>query len=320
MPDFLDLLSPPAADLQAMLTHARWRKSRRGGRPLGAADDDQPLAGRLGALLFEKPSTRTRLSFDAGLRQLGGQPVVIGAQEAQWIRGETPEDTAKVLSRYVDLLVLRLGDDAVLRRMAQASAIPVINGLTGSGHPCQILADLMTFAEHKGALRGRVLAWYGDGNNMLISWLEAAPRFDFILHIAVPPEDLPARARLQPALDSGHARLFDDPLAAAAGADCVMTDVWSSKSDEKGGEEKGDKEKSAARRRRLARFRVGAAVMQAAAEGAIFMHCLPAHRGEEVEAGVIDGKQSVVFDEAENRLHIQKAIMLWCCGAPLAGV
>jgi ornithine carbamoyltransferase len=266
----------------------------------------RPLAGKTLALIFEKPSTRTRVSFEVAMRQLGGDVVVLSAKEMQIGRGETVGDTSRVLSRYVDAMVLRTNRTATLHELAQHSTVPVINGLTDSSHPCQLMADVLTFEEHRGPIAGQTIAWCGDGNNVARTWIQAAARFDFTLRIATPsalqpPAELIAWARSEGA----KLELTDDPVAAVGGARCVVTDTWVSMSDEPG----------QARHALLAPFRVTASLMATAAPDAIFMHCLPAHRGEEVAAEVIDGPQSVVFDEAENRLHAQKGILAWVLGA-----
>jgi len=262
----------------------------------------RPLAGKSVALVFEKPSTRTRVSFEVGVRQLGGEPVVLSGKDMQLGRGETVADTARVLSRFVDAIMLRTDAHAKLQEMADYATVPVINGLTAEGHPCQIMADVLTFEEHRGPIAGQVVAWCGDGNNVARSWIEAAVRFGFTLRLATPealrpPEDVLAWARAQ----GGRIEVTEDAAAAVAGARCVVTDTWVSMSDDP----------KSNRHNLLVPFRVDEALMARAAPDAIFMHCLPAHRGEEVTAGVIDGPQSVVFDEAENRLHAQKGVLAW---------
>ncbi|MEC9367640.1 MAG: ornithine carbamoyltransferase [Pseudomonadota bacterium] len=257
------------------------------------------------AMLFDKPSTRTRVSFDVAMRQLGGQTIVLNRSDMQLGRGETIADTAQVLSRFVDIIMIRTGPHTNLTELAGNAAIPVINGLTDDSHPCQVMADVMTFEEHVGPIAGRSVAWIGDGNNVSHSWIHAAVRFGFSLRLACPAELRPDAGVLEWARKSGgNIVLGDDPAAAAKGADAILTDVWVSMGD---GEEK--------RRTKLLKpYQVNEALMKSAAPHAIFMHCLPAHRGDEVTAGVIDGPQSVVFDEAENRLHAQKAILAWCLG------
>jgi ornithine carbamoyltransferase len=245
------------------------------------------------------------VSFDVAMRQLGGSTIVLSGKEMQLGRGETVADTARVLSRYVDAIMIRKLDQEFVAELARHASIPVINGLTRKSHPCQVMADIVTFEERKGSIAGRRVAWSGDANNVLNSWIEAAQRFRFQLAIATPPEWQPASALVDWARAGGaDIVLAPTPEGAAAGADCVVTDTWVSM---------GDKD-AELRHRILTPYRVTAKVMAAAKPDAIFMHCLPAHRGEEVEAAVIDGPQSVVFDEAENRLHAQKGILAWCFG------
>jgi ornithine carbamoyltransferase len=266
---------------------------------------DKPLAGRTVALIFEKPSTRTRVSFEVGIRQLGGDAIVLSAKEMQLGRGETLADTAKVLSRYVDAIMLRTDSVAKLRELAAHATVPVINGLTDVSHPCQLMADVMTFEEHRGPIAGQVIAWSGDGNNVARSFIQAAARFGFTLRLATPVPLRPPQALVDWARAQGaRIELTDDPAEAVRGARCVVTDTWVSMSDEP----------TSNRHNLLVPYRVDAALMAKAAPDAIFMHCLPAHRGEEVAAEVIDGPQSVVFDEAENRLHAQKGVLLWALG------
>jgi ornithine carbamoyltransferase len=266
----------------------------------------RPLAGKTLALIFEKPSTRTRVSFEVAMRQLGGDAIVLSAKEMQLRRGESVADTARVLSRYVDAIMLRTDRAAKLAEMAAHATVPVINGLTENSHPCQLMADMLTFEEHRGPIAGQVVAWCGDGNNVARSWIEAAARFGFVLRLATPdalrpPETLVDWARLEGA----RIELTEDPEAAVAGARCVVADTWISMSDDP----------AESRHNLLAPYKVTTALMARAAPDAIFMHCLPAHRGEEVDATVIDGPQSVVFDEAENRLHAQKGVLAWALGA-----
>src|SRR5690242_14190425 len=266
----------------------------------------RPLAGKTLALIFEKPSTRTRVSFEVGMRQLGGDVVVLLGREMQLGRGETIADTARVLSRYVDAIVLRTDRASKLQELAEHATVPVINGLTEASHPCQLMAYILTFEEHRGPIAGQVVAWCGDGNNVARSWIEAAVRFGFTLRLATPealqpPAELVAWARAQ----GGRIELTDDPVAAVAGVGCVVTDTWVSMSDDP----------NESRHNLLAPYRVTSRLMAQAAPDAVFMHCLPAHRGEEMDADVIDGPQSVVFDEAENRLHAQKGILAWAMGA-----
>lgn len=289
-----------AAALRRMLDLAARAKRGEVGRP---------LTGRTVALLFEKPSTRTRVSFEVGVRQLGGEVVVLSGKDIQLGRGESPADTARVLSRYVDAIMLRTDSVAKLRELAEHATVPVINGLTEISHPCQIMADVMTFEEHRGAIAGQAVAWTGDGNNVAQSFIQAAARFGFRLRIATPPELRPPAALLDWARAEGTAvELFDDPHEAVRGARCVVTDTWVSMSDEK------TEGVRASRHNLLARYQLNAALLRGAAPDAVVMHCLPAHRGEEITDEVMDGPQSVVFDEAENRLHVQKSILAWCFG------
>ena len=262
----------------------------------------RPLAGRHVALIFEKPSTRTRVSFEVGVRQLGGDVITLTGRDMQLGRGETIADTARVLSRYVDAIMLRTDAAEKLHAMAAHATVPVINGLTADSHPCQIMADVMTFEEHRGPIAGQTIAWCGDGNNVARSWIEAAVRFGFRLRLAVPGPLRPPAALLDwAAAEGGDVTLTDDPHAAVAGARCVVTDTWVSMSDEP----------TANRHNLLLPYRVDAALLRGAAPDAIVMHCLPAHRGEEITDEVIDGPGSVVFDEAENRLHAQKGVLAW---------
>jgi len=269
----------------------------------------QPLAGKTVALIFEKPSTRTRVSFEVGIRQLGGHAVVLSSKDMQLGRGESAADTAKVLSRYVDAIMLRTDSVAKLRELAEHATVPVINGLTDVSHPCQLMADILTFEEHRGPIAGQTVAWLGDGNNVARSFIQAAARFGFTLRLATPPELAPPAQLVDWARREGATiELTTDPVAAVRGARCVVTDTWVSMSDETDGG-------PSARHNMLAPYQVNAALMQHAAADAVVMHCLPAHRGEEITAEVIDGPQSVVFDEAENRLHAQKGVLLWALGA-----
>ena len=270
---------------------------------LRAVDGERPLEGRMLALIFESPSTRTRVSFDVAMHQLGGQTVLLRGEETQLGRGETVADTARVLSRYVDAIMIRASRHEILLELAEHADVPVVNGLTDSSHPCQLMADILTFEQHRGPIAGRTVAWSGDGNNVATSWIHAAVRFGFELRIACPEALRPARAAIEWArAEGGRVSLIDDPEAAVAGADCVVTDAWLSMRDDP------DED----RRNLLAAYQVNERLMALADERAVFMHCLPAHRGEEVSAAVIDGPQSIVWDEAENRLHVQKAILAWC--------
>jgi ornithine carbamoyltransferase len=295
---FLDLDRLDTAELRGILERGKQCKS-------GAAGADRPLAGKALAMIFEKPSTRTRVSFELGIRQLGGEAIVLEPSGSQLGRGETIADTARVLSRYVDAIMIRTTREEKLLELAEFATVPVINGLTDRTHPCQLMADVMTFEERRGPIAGKVIAWSGDGNNMATSWIHAAVRFDFELRLACPkqlqpPEEIVAWAAAQ----GGRIVITDDPAQAMKDADCVVTDTWVSM-----GDDVGD---SMRRHNVLRRYQVDEAMMAQAKPEAIFLHCLPAHRGQEVTEGVIDGPQSAVWDEAENRLHAQKGILLWC--------
>jgi ornithine carbamoyltransferase len=307
MNHFLDIHTTEAEALRGMIAHARAMKTARAGRPRGAPDDELPLAGRMVALIFEKPSTRTRVSFDVGVRQMGGQTMVLSGADMQLGHGETIADTARVLSRYVDLIMLRTFDEATLHEMAEYASVPVINGLTNRSHPCQIMADVMTYEEHRGPIAGRRVVWTGDGNNVCTSMIHAAGQFGFDFTFTGPPTLEPEAEALAFARGRGHGvRIERDPARAVAGADLVLADTWLSMHDPQSARER--------RHNQLRPYQVNAALMAHAAPDALFMHCLPAHRDEEVTSEVMDGPASVVFDEAENRLHAQKAIMRWCLG------
>jgi ornithine carbamoyltransferase len=300
---FLDLCDFSGAELRRVLDASFAIKSR---RRKGERDSERPLAGKVLAMVFDKPSTRTRVSFDVGMRELGGETLMLTGSEMQLGRGETIGDTARVLSRYVDAIMIRTLDHEMVLELARYATIPVINGLTKLTHPCQIMADVMTYEEKRGAITGRAVAWTGDSNNVLASWVHAAARLDFSLRIASPPELAPRPELLSWAKAQGaEIMVTTDPLEAADKADVIVTDCWVSMGDEDEGR----------RHNLLKPYQVNSRLMAAAAEDAIFMHCLPAHRGEEVTDEVMDGPQSVVFDEAENRLHAQKGILAWCLGA-----
>jgi ornithine carbamoyltransferase len=307
MTHFLDIHTTPADDLRGIIDSARTMKDARHGRPRGAPDDEQPLAGRMVALIFEKPSTRTRVSFDVGVRQMGGQTLVLSGTDMQLGHGETIADTARVLSRYVDLIMIRTFDESVLLEMAEHSDVPVINGLTDRTHPCQIMADVMTFEEHRGPIAGRKVVWSGDGNNVCASFLHAAAQFGFDLTFTGPVQLDPEAEFIGLARKAGRSITIErDPLKAVEGADLIVTDTWVSMHDSQSTKER--------RHNMLRPYQVDPRLMAAAKPDALFMHCLPAHRGEEVTSEVMDGPQSVIFDEAENRLHAQKAVMRWCLG------
>ncbi|WP_281701997.1 ornithine carbamoyltransferase [Acetobacter malorum] len=303
---FLDLKDLDAGTLRQILDVAAGMKQMQKGRrfPLHPR---VPLAGRALGIILSKPSTRTRVSFEVGIRQLGGDAVILSPADMQIGRGETITDTARVLSRFVDALVLRTGRTENLHELARAASVPVINGLTPSSHPVQILADVLTYEEHRGPVKGRTFAWTGDGNNVLVSLIEGAVRFGFKLRAATPADMAPPQDVLDWAKqEGGDVVLTTDPRAAVDGADCVVTDTWLSMSD--------SEEESAMRLAKLSPYRVDAALMAVAAPDALFMHCLPAHIGEEVTEEVFEGPQSVVFDEAENRLHAQKGLLAWTMG------
>jgi ornithine carbamoyltransferase len=299
---FLDLDRCESGALRQMI---EWSKEfKRGETPGGT---DKPFAGKALAMIFEKPSTRTRVSFELAIRQLGGEAVVLEPSGSQLGRGETVADTARVLSRYVDAIMIRTTREENLLEMAENASVPVINGLTDRTHPCQLMADVMTFEEHRGPIQDKVIVWSGDGNNMATSWIQAAVKFKFVLRLAcpeslVPPADVLAWAEAQ----GGQILVTPDAESAVRGADCVVTDTWVSM-----GSESGDDNQ---RHNLLRAYQVDDRLMALAKDDAIFMHCLPAKRGKEVTGSVIDGPQSVVWDEAENRLHAQKGILHWCLG------
>jgi ornithine carbamoyltransferase len=285
---FLQFRDLSRAELAYLFERTRWLKQR-----YKSYKRYWPLRDRTLAMIFEKPSTRTRMSFEAGMYQLGGAAIYLYTRDSQLGRGEPVEDAAQVISRMCDLVMIRTFEQSILERFARNSRVPVINGLTNDYHPCQLLADVYTFIEHRGPIRGKTVAWIGDANNMCRTWQQAAESLDFRLHVSAPPGyELKKRSR--------HVQSFADPLEACRGAHLVTTDVWTSM---------GLEAENAKRKKAFAGWQVDAKKMRAARKDALFMHCLPAHRGEEVTAGVIDGRQSVVWDEAENRLHVQKALM-----------
>ena len=302
---FLDLADAGSAAITAMLDDALARKRARAGWPKGKADADAPLAGHTLAMIFEKNSTRTRVSFDMAMRQLGGTTIVLDSGTMQLGRGETVADTARVLSRYVDALMIRTDDHAKLIEMAHHATIPVINGLTDDSHPCQVMADMLTVIEKRGSLAGSTWAWLGDGNNVLHSIVEAASLMGFAVRAACPEGYEPSDDVIGTAGQrGGDVKVVREASEAVAGADIVVTDTWISM-----GQDHAEAKLAA-----LAPYQVDEALMAQAAPGATFLHCLPAHRGEEVVDAVIDGPQSAIWDEAENRLHAQKAVLLWCFG------
>lgn len=298
---FTDLSAVSAGDLRFMLDDAVVRKAR-----LKAGERTKPLEGKVLAMIFDKPSTRTRVSFDVGMRQLGGETIMLTGTEMQLGRSETIADTAKVLSRYVDAIMIRTTSHERLLELTENATIPVINGLTDDTHPCQLMADIMTFEEHRGPVAGKTIAWTGDGNNVLHSLLEASARFAFNLNVAVPEGSEPGEKHVDWSKQHGGKLNFTrSPEEAVYQADCVVTDCWVSMG----------QEHRARGHNVFLPYQVNAALMAKAKPDALFMHCLPAHRGEEVTDEVIDGPHSVVFDEAENRLHAQKAVLAWCLGA-----
>jgi ornithine carbamoyltransferase len=307
MSHFLDLHTTEAADLRGMIDAARAMKDARRGRPKGSPDDEQPLAGRMVALIFEKPSTRTRISFDVGIRQMGGQSMVLSGSDMQLGHGETIADTARVLSRYVDAIMIRTFEEDTLLEMASYADVPVINGLTNRTHPCQIMADVMTYEEHRGPIADAKVTWCGDGNNVFASFAHAAGQFGFDLTFSGPPTLDPDEAAMAFAASKGRAVAIErDPVKAVTDAGLVVADTWISMHESQTARER--------RHNQLRPYQVNERLMAHAAPDALFMHCLPAHRDEEATSAVMDGPHSVIFDEAENRLHAQKAILRWCLG------
>jgi ornithine carbamoyltransferase len=298
---FLDISDFSTSQLRAMLDAGRAIKAR---RRTAEAKADKPLDGKVVAMIFDQPSLRTRASFEVGITELGGSPMMVTGKEIELGERETVADTARVFSRYVDAIMIRILDHAHLLELAEYATVPVINGLTKSSHPCQVMADIMTFEEHRGPLHKRKIAWTGDTNNVLASWIHAAGRFDFDLHIATPAELAPPVALTNWARENGaKLTLTTRPEEAVEGADCVITDCWVSMGDTEGN-----------RHNLLRPYQVNEGLLRRADKKALFMHCLPATRGEEVTNEIMDGPQSVVYDEAENRLHAQKAILAWCFG------
>lgn len=301
---FLDIADLDAATLRKIVDNAHAMK--RAGKRVPAELRPNGIEDAVLVLIFEKPSTRTRVSFDIAMRQLGGGALTLNHTDLQLGRGESVADTARVLSRYADGIMIRANEHATLMDLARNATIPVINGLTEKSHPCQVMADIQTFEEHLGPIEGRTVAWVGDGNNVAVSWMHAAVRFGFTLKLACPQELFPEKDALDwLRSEQGKIEVGTDPVEAVRGADCVVTDTWVSMG-QSGAEE---------RKKMLAPYAVDANLMKKAAKNAIFMHCLPAYRGHEVSEDVLEGQQSVVFDEAENRLHAQKAIIAWCLGA-----
>ncbi|MDR6264746.1 ornithine carbamoyltransferase [Roseobacter sp. N2S] len=307
MTHFLDIHKTSANDLRSILDQAKAMKQARLGKPKGTPDADLPLDGKMVALIFEKPSTRTRVSFDVGVRQMGGQTLVLSGTEMQLGHGETIGDTAKVMSRYVDMIMIRTFDESILLELAEHADVPVINGLTDRTHPCQIMADVMTYEEHRGPIKGKKVVWMGDGNNVCASFLHAAGQFGFDFTFAGPERLDPEAEFIGLAREQGvTVNVERDAAKAVEGADLIVADTWLSMHDD---------QSSRQRRHNLLRpYQVNEALMAQAKTDALFMHCLPAHRDEEVTSVVMDGPQSVIFDEAENRLHAQKAVMRHCLG------
>jgi len=302
---FLDIDQIDGAELRGILDSAKARKEARAGQPRGKTDSDLPLAGKVLAMVFIQPSTRTRVSFDIGMRQLGGEPIVLNSDDLQLDRGETMADTARVLSRYVDAIMLRTKSHGMLEELVENATVPVINGLTDSSHPCQLMADVMTLEEHRGGAEGQIVTWAGDGNNVATSWIHGAAHFGYEMRLACPQELSPSESAVNWARGNGAKIIVTESAEEAVrGADCVVSDAWVSMHDD----QKSD------RHNMLAPYQVNERLMAQAKSDAVFMHCLPAHRGEEVTAEVIDGPRSLVWDEAENRLHAQKGILTWCLG------
>lgn len=305
MRHFLDINTTDPADLRSMLDEAHRIKAARKGQSKGVLDAEAALDGKVVALIFEKPSTRTRVSFDVGVRQMGGETLVLSGSEMQIGHGESIPDTARVLSRYVDLIMIRTFEDSALQELADFADVPVINGLTNRSHPCQIMADILTYEEHRGPITGKKVVWAGDGNNVCTSFIHAAGQLGFDVTFTGPERLDPEREAVEEARAKGaRIEIERDPIAAVKDADIVVADTWVSMHDAPSTRE---------RRHALLRpYQVNDALMAAAGKEALFMHCLPAHRNEEVTDSVMDGPQSVIFDEAENRLHAQKAVMRWC--------
>lgn len=305
MQNFLDIDQVDPQKLRGILDEAARIKTARAGLFKGMLDAERPLEGKMVALIFEKPSTRTRVSFDLGVRQMGGQTMVLSGSEMQLGHGETIADTARVLSRYVDMIMIRTFEEATLLEMAEYASVPVINGLTNRTHPCQIMADILTFEEHRGSIQGKRVVWTGDGNNVCASFIHAAGQFGFDFVFAGPATLDPEAEFIEKARAKGvKIEIQRDVQEAVRGADLLVTDTWISMHDSQTARER--------RHNQLRPYQVDDALMAQAKPDALFMHCLPAHRNEEVISSVMDGPNSVVFDEAENRLHAQKAIMRWC--------
>ncbi len=307
MNHFLDIHTTDADALRGMINQARDMKEARKGLPKGTPDAEQPLKNHMVALIFEKPSTRTRVSFDVGVRQMGGETLVLSGADMQLGHGESIADTARVLSRYVDMIMIRTFEESVLQELAEYADVPVINGLTNRTHPCQIMADVMTFEEHNGPIKGKKVVWTGDGNNVCASFLHAAGQFGFDFTFAGPPSLDPEPEFVDLARSKGVNVVIErDAEKAVQGADLVVADTWVSMHDSQSTRQR--------RHNLLKPYQVNDHLLEQAKDDALFMHCLPAHRDEEVTSSVMDGEKSVIFDEAENRLHAQKAVMRWCLG------
>ncbi len=307
MKHFLDIHKTDQTELRGIIESAKTMKESRKGMSRGTPDVEQPLKNQMVALIFEKPSTRTRVSFDVGVRQMGGQTMVLSGKEMQLGHGETIADTARVLSRYVDMIMIRTFEEQTLLELAEYSDVPVINGLTDRTHPCQIMADIQTFEEHRGSIAGKKVVWSGDGNNVFASFAHAAGQFGFDLTFTGPAQLDPEQEFIDLARSKGSNVIIErDPAKAVEGADLVVTDTWVSMHDAQSARER--------RHNQLRPYQVNDALMAKAKPDALFMHCLPAHRDEEATSKVMDGPHSVIFDEAENRLHAQKAVMRWCLG------
>ena len=305
MKKFINIADINKKDLRLILDNAKSRKSKRSGLSKNIIDSDSPLDGKILIMIFEKPSTRTRISFDLAVKQLGGKSLILNPDEIHYGTGnESLYDTAKVLSQYADILMIRTHEHKNILEFSKHLDIPLINGLTDLSHPCQIISDIMTFEELKGPIENKKIAWLGDGNNIVYSLIEAAVQFNFELRIASPKAYKPNKNIIQWAKkNNGNILLTEDPVEAARSADCIMTDKWISM---------GDKKNNNKKKKALKSYQVNKKIMKVASKEAIFMHCLPANRGEEVTNDVIDGKQSVVWLEALNRIHAQKSIIEWC--------
>jgi ornithine carbamoyltransferase len=300
---FLDIDVVKRDGLEAILTRATELKVARAGQPKGVVDEGRPLDGHVLAMIFEKPSTRTRVSFEIAIRQLGGTALMLSSNDTQLGRGETVADTARVLSRFVDAIMIRTDEHDKLLELAEYATVPVINGLTDNSHPCQVMADVMTFQEHRGSIEGKTLTWCGDGNNMAVSWIHAAARLNFELRLACPAElDPPASVMAWAKAEGAKVSLTENADEAVEGSDGVIADTWVSMGDDQ----------AESRHNMLQPYQVNQRLMSGAKSDAVFMHCLPAHRGEEVTDEVMDGPNSIIWDEAENRLHAQKGILAWC--------